>query len=110
MEPDALEEIHGILPRPLRQRPSLRALGDDGHRITTNAWKTLLRHYGHPDDELESRILERLESLAPIAYVAYRQGHVLCTSYDFTAKDSRKTLWLVPNDYGSVTIMLPEDS
>ena len=109
MAPDALEEILGILPRPVTPRQALRNLGHDGHRITTKAWKNLLQHYKNPEDALEFRILGRLESLAPIAYVAYRHGHVLCTSYDFTTRDSQKTLWFVPSEYGSITIMLPEE-
>jgi len=109
MDPDTLEEIHGILPRPPFPRRTLRIVGEDGHHITTNAWEKLLRQYGPPENALESRIIDELESLAPIAYVAHRQGHVLCTSYSFIAKNSEKTLWFLPNAYGGITIMLPEE-
>lgn len=91
---------------------------DTRHRITSNAYETLRRHYAPSYPEYKEADFYRfffndLLPLVPEAFKQWNRGEVLTTNYDFrverydTEKDDQ--LWHMPNEVGGVTTMKPED-
>ncbi len=91
--------------------------GDTRHRITSNAWHSLVEHYrqkgyeDYSDEEFKRFFLAELLPLASFAVQAWKEGELLKTNYDFSVIHTKQseTLWFIPNEIGGVTIMKPED-
>lgn len=93
---------------------------DTGHRITTNAYETLVNHYRQkgyetysPEDFMRFFYSELLP-LVPAALEKWSKDSVLQTDYDFKVVHKWRDhdlLWYEPNGNHerAVTIMKPED-